>query len=158
MLCKGATLSLNGIYRYDLLRQWQSGKLCCFIGLNPSTADANLDDPTIRRCIGFAKKFGYAGFIMLNAYSYRATKPSDMLAYSEPIGRCTDEFLAKIFADKAIGHCIACWGNNISQRRQNAVLNLAKASARQLYCFGLTKQNKPKHPLYLPKTSELQAF
>ena len=74
-------------YRYELTRTWdEAAGTCAFVCLNPSTADARVDDPTLRRCIGFAKSWGYGRVVMLNAYAYRATDPAEMLAASNPIG------------------------------------------------------------------------
>jgi hypothetical protein len=88
----GAEFSDCGTYRYALWRTWnalQPGVL--FVGLNPSTADATTDDPTIRRCIGFAKRWGYGGITMANVFAYRATDPREMtvLAPSARSGRRT---------------------------------------------------------------------
>src|SRR5688572_12557148 len=77
----GARFSECGTYRYVLWRQWNevNGDVA-FVGLNPSTADDEKDDPTIRRCIGFAKRWGYGGVVMLNLFAYRATRPDAMWA------------------------------------------------------------------------------
>ena len=74
---KSATLSECGLYRYDLWRTWATGPHVTFVMCNPSTADAEIDDPTIRRCIGFAQEWGFAGLVVVNLYAYRATEVSD---------------------------------------------------------------------------------
>jgi len=83
----GATFSTDRVYRYALWRVWDAA-LPSFvvIGLNPSTADETENDPTIRRCIGFAKREGCGGLVMLNLFAVRATDPRVMMAHPEPIG------------------------------------------------------------------------
>jgi hypothetical protein len=75
---RSATISPCRMFRYALWRRWGSGPYAMFIGLNPSTADEQNDDPTIRRCIGFAQSWGYDALCMANLFAYRATKPTDM--------------------------------------------------------------------------------
>src|SRR4051812_29172166 len=76
----GAELSPCRRYRYELWRKWDEGEVCCFIGLNPSTADETTDDATIRKCRKYAKRWGFAGMLMLNVFAFRATNPADMKA------------------------------------------------------------------------------
>lgn len=91
---KTAKLSDCRTYRYELWRTWDESKpYAMFIGLNPSTADETEDDPTIRRCINFAKTWGYGGLCMTNLFAYRATQPEDMKRASDPIGNKNDETL-----------------------------------------------------------------
>lgn len=83
---KSAILSDDRKYRYSLSRVWDESKnKVMFIGLNPSTADETEDDPTIRRCINFAKSWGYVGLEMTNLFAFRATAPKDMKNTKEPI-------------------------------------------------------------------------
>ncbi len=85
-MTRNAHLSICRRYRYALLRRWGEGKNAMFIGLNPSTADETADDPTIRRCVSFAKAWGFGGLCMANLFAYRATNPADMLMQADPIG------------------------------------------------------------------------
>jgi len=144
---KTATISECGLYRYDLTRRWaDGGTTCAFIGLNPSTADEELDDPTIRRCIGFAKSWGHNRLVMLNAYAFRATNPKNMKAADDPIGSLNDEYLFFWL----LNHCkvaVAAWGVNIDPVRQKWLLE--KFSS--LNILKLTKDGFPSHPLYLSK-------
>lgn len=118
-----------------------------FVGLNPSTADETQDDPTIRRCIAFAKAWGYAGLCMTNLFAFRATDPKDMRAAAEPIGPANDEHL-RTLADGA-GVIVAAWGaNGTHLGRDVAVRKMLPA----LHCLALTKGGHPGHPLYLRKT------
>lgn len=142
---RGAQISPCGLYRYSLWRKWKPGPLCTFIGLNPSFADATMDDPTIRRCVGFAKAWGYGGLMMLNLFAYRATKPSDMMSAVDPVGPDNDEVLRDSGFNSAIQ--IAAWGaNGRFQERDKAV----RAMLPRLHYLRLTKAGHPGHPLYLP--------
>ena len=93
---KDAVLSECKKYRYMLRRVWDRTKpACLFIGLNPSTADATVDDPTIRRCVGFADSWGYGELVVGNLYAFRATKPKDMFNQDDPVGPFNDLWLKK---------------------------------------------------------------
>jgi hypothetical protein len=98
-------------YRYALWREWSdTKKFVMFIGLNPSTADEYTDDPTIRRCIGFTKDLGFSAMVMTNLFAFRATKPEDMKASPNPIGKENDKYLIEIANEAAI--VIAAWGTH----------------------------------------------
>lgn len=135
-------------YRYALWREWIGGEgYAMFIGLNPSTADETRDDPTIRRCIGFAKAWGYAGLCMTNLFAYRATKPADMKAATDPVGPDNDKHLVMLAEHADV--VVAAWGANGTHKgRDEDVLALIPV----LHCLALTKDGHPGHPLYLPKT------
>lgn len=118
-----------------------------FVGLNPSTADATLDDPTIRRCIGFAKAWGYAGLMMTNLFAWRATEPRNMLAAENPIGPDNDRVLSEAHDNAALS--VAAWGaHGTYLDRHNAV----RALLPRLHYLRLTKDGHPGHPLYLPSS------
>jgi hypothetical protein len=149
---RSATFSPCRRYRYSLWRNWsglipdQSG-YAMFIGLNPSTADEQLDDPTVRRCIAYAKAWGYAGLCMTNLFAFRATEPRDMLKEPEPVGQDNDRTLLNL--SETAGVVVAAWGTHGShQRRDDAVMGMMPA----LHCLRLTRSGHPGHPLYLPKT------
>ena len=133
-------------YRYTLLRKWDSGnKMCQFIGLNPSTADEINNDPTIRRCIRYAKEWGYDGMYMTNLFVYRATNPSDMKQQDDPIGSDNDAYL--LYISHNVETTIAVWGNGgVYKSRDKTVLSMITP----IYYLHITQQNTPAHPLYLP--------
>ncbi|MBK8133391.1 MAG: DUF1643 domain-containing protein [Gammaproteobacteria bacterium] len=135
-------------YRYALWREWIGGEgYAMFVGLNPSTADETQDDPTIRRCIAFAKGWGYAGLCMTNLFAFRATDPKDMKAAADPVGPENDAHLLAL-ANEA-GVIVAAWGvHGTYGGRHNAVREMLPA----LHCLALTKDGHPRHPLYLRKT------
>lgn len=145
----GAQFSKCRKYRYALWRTWQAGDgHVTFIGLNPSTADETMDDPTIRRCIGFAQSWGFGGINMLNLFAYRATDPKILKKVDDPIGDRNDRYLS-MYCDAA-GLNIACWGTRgaFMDRGKKVIELLGRGS---LSCFGFTNGGQPKHPLYLRK-------
>lgn len=142
---RGADFSPCGRYRYRLWRQWGEGSRVVFVGLNPSTADASRDDPTIRRCIGFAQRWGHARFDIVNLFAFRATQPVDLRAALEPEG--PDNLKAIRHAVNVSSAVIACWGHMGGWRDQDRrVLPLLPDDTR---CLGTTKGGHPRHPLFV---------
>ncbi len=155
---KGATFSECRLYRWNLWRCWDKmGPPCVFIGLNPSTADERIDDPTIRRCIAFAMGWGYGGLVMLNAYGWRATDPKDMKAQADPIGEYNDSVIQCVAEGAVVagGIVIAAWGAHCTEQRERDVCRLID---RPIHCLGRTKAGRPKHPLYLRADSKPELF
>jgi hypothetical protein len=140
-------------YRYALTRDVGDNPLV-FIMLNPSTADEKDDDPTIRRCRGFAKDLGYDGLIVVNLYAYRATRPKDLWKInSDPVGDYNDDFIIRLCEGRDV--CCA-WGANAKIGRVAEVNNiLSNLQGTRVFCLGLTKGGMPKHPLYIKATQEL---
>src|SRR6185312_1666968 len=102
-------------YRYSLLIRWDKTKLPkMFIGLNPSTADEKQDDPTVRRCINYARRWGHGGLLMTNAFAFRATDPKEMLRANDPIGKGNRIIDLLDLRYKADGYPVACWGTRAS--------------------------------------------
>ena len=149
-LVMGAQFSPCRTWRYALWRKWNpSGhNLCAFIGLNPSTADEFTDDPTIRRCIGYAKGWGYDGLYMLNVFAFRATEPKDMKAAKDPVGPYNDRALALTCGN--VNLVVAAWGVHGSYCGRCYEVERS-LKAHNLRCLGITKGGLPKHPLYLKK-------
>lgn len=144
----GAIFSACRTYRYGLWRNWIGGEgFAMFVGLNPSTADETADDPTIRRCIGFAKAWGYAGLCMTNLFAFRATEPKEMLRAADPIGPGNDDALCRL-ANYA-GVIIAAWGAHGTHLGRDRTV---RSMLPKLHYLRLTKDGHPGHPLYLPKT------
>lgn len=152
-----ATLSPCGRYRYTLTRRWAPhGPVCVLIMLNPSVADAQIDDPTIRRCMDFARQLGCSALHVVNLYAYRATDPAQLRIVDDPIGVDNHMHLrsAAVMARDTSGHLIAAWGAHADPDRAAAVAAEAAAIA-PLHCLGRTKHGIPRHPLFLPKTAKL---
>lgn len=154
----GAQFSEDRVYRYALWRIWDEEKAhIMFIGLNPSTADEQNDDPTIRRCIGFARGWGYGGIYMLNLFAYRATNPKEMKEAADPVGPENDHFL-EMYAEST-GKIVAVWGSPGAYKGRGYDVNQMLAALEiNVWCFGMTKNDEPRHPLYLPKSTELEVL
>lgn len=141
---KKAIISKDKIYRYKLSRTWDSTKpTILFIGLNPSIADENIDDPTITRCINFAKDWGYGTLLMANLFAFRSTYPKDIY---DPIGKDNDHYLLECVTQSDL--IVACWGNNGTyMNREKVITELVP----NLYCLQKNKNGTPHHPLRLPR-------
>jgi hypothetical protein len=148
---KGAIISEDGQYRYALWRIWdKSLPLMLIIGVNPSTADAARDDPTIRKCIEMCRGWGYGGFLMGNLYAYRSPKPHVLARVTDPVGRDNDLYLMRMA--KRAETILLAWGNNaalVKDRRADIVLErLAVAYREKLRMIATTGAGHPTHPLW----------
>jgi len=152
-----AVISDCGKYRYVLRRSLTSVvrwyRPCTFVMLNPSTAGANNDDATIRRCIYFAQREGMTHLNVVNLFALRATDPKDILKANDPIGPDNDFWLKKEIVSSSL--VIAGWGSNkcAKDRAEEIVEKFGP-----FMCLGITKNNSPKHPLYLKKDTPLIEF
>lgn len=149
---KGAIFNEDRRYRYVLWRIWDStGPLVLFIGLNPSTADEQKDDPTVRKCIGFARRWGCGGLILVNLFALQATKPVDLRAAVDPVGPDNDRWIQIQLgiADLVVG----AWGNHGDYMgREERFLK----EIQELYCLQINNTGHPTHPFYLSYQTELQ--
>lgn len=138
-------------WRYSLGRSWDHGDgALAVIGLNPSTADESVEDPTVRRCIDWAETWGFQRLIMLNIFAYRSTDPRALRQVKDPVGPLNDTSLLVLSQSAAL--VIAAWGNHGRiLDRHSAVMRLLRDVP--LFCLGETKEYFPKHPLYLRKAT-----
>lgn len=142
-------------YRHMLWRYWGTGDAFLHItALNPSTADALINDNTIRREIDFAQQWGYDGLLKTNAFDFRATDPSVMKQHAEPCSLDNDSWIHACQSRAAHPYAIAAWGTHGNHRGRADFLK----TCFRWKCFGITKHGFPKHPLYLPKTTKLIDF
>jgi hypothetical protein len=153
-----ATFGSDGRYRYLLTRRWRApGPSLGFVMLNPSTADDVKNDATIRRCVGFAKGWGYAGITVANLYAYRATRPSDLRAARRAgidiVGPGNVATLQTLPRD-----VVVAWGNlgQADKTQAAAVLEALAASGHAIWRFGLTGRGHPRHPLRLAASTVLE--
>lgn len=146
---EGAVFSASREHRYLLWRVWSgTDRLALFVGLNPSTADETADDPTIRRCIGFARRWNCSGVLVANLFAFRATEPKILFRAEDPIGADNDDWISLV--SRKAERTVVCWGNHGKQLgRSNIVLRML----HDPICFYRTKAGEPVHPLYLPYTS-----
>jgi hypothetical protein len=141
-----AILSDDGVYRYTLGRRWAPGPAVLWIMLNPSTADAAVDDPTIRRCIGFSKAWGYSALTVVNLFALRATNPARLYRHEDPVGPVNDAHIVTQ-AQRAV-EAVAAWGTHGALRdRAEYVRRLVDGIP--LVCLGVTRGGHPRHPLYV---------
>lgn len=174
-LLGGADISPCGKYRSWLMRETgMPTGTCVFIMLNPSTADAVQDDPTIRRCMAFARRERLGRMIVVNLFTGRATKPRDLWSMDNPEGDDANDALRRAKScvkhpadsqawDEERDRVIAAWGahpggpewfRNMYQDRVDTVLSIFDSPPR-LRCLGLTSKGAPRHPLYLRADAEL---
>lgn len=157
----GAELSPDGRFRYSLWREWSGARWMAFVMLNPSTADANVDDPTIRRCIGFAKREGCGGIEVVNLYPFRATKPADLIAAVRAGERVYDGRSLIVIRDTlqwALEHgvdVVAAWGAHAPGKwletglvQNDPSWSLLQAEGR-VKSLGVTRSGAPRHPLFV---------
>jgi hypothetical protein len=155
---RAALISDCGRYRYWLTRCWDAeARQACFIMLNPSVADASVDDPTIRRCVGFARAWGCGGVRVVNLFAYRATRPGDMRAADDPVGPENDRHL--LDAARGCHPVVAAWGVHGGHRnRDGAAAGLLLSAGVTVQCLGTTRDGRPRHPLYVPADQPLVPF
>jgi len=151
----GAVFSKNRKYRYVLWRIWDPKKpMVNFVCLNPSVADEHQDDPTLRRCIRFAKEWNYGGLYISNLFAYCTVSPRELKKAKKPIGQDNDAWLQHISSSSK--KVVCAWGNNGSfLERNETVIELQGCKS---YCLGLTKLGHPKHPLYVKGGTKLKRF
>jgi len=155
---KSAVISADGRYRY-VLRRWWGGKETIdkpilWVMLNPSTADAEVDDPTIRRCIAFSRSWGYDGMLVGNKYAFRSTDPYALksLRLAEATGPDNDMWLRRMAS--VSDRIVLAWGNHGGQLVPGALTH----TLHDLWCLGRNRDGSPKHPLYLRYNLPLQPW
>ncbi len=159
---QAAVLSRDGRYRYALTRIWDpDAATVVFIMLNPSTADALTDDPTIRRCQGFARHWGAGGLLALNRFALRATDPRALKTATDPVGPANDSAITQLLSQQSEtgGPVVAAWGNHGSLLGRAATVTVTVTGLGvRLWSLGCTGSGQPRHPLYLPADAPLIAF
>ncbi|MEX2446608.1 MAG: DUF1643 domain-containing protein [Dehalococcoidia bacterium] len=141
-----ASFSRDGRYRYSLRRSWDAGPHVVWVMLNPSRATAEEDDPTLRRCAGFSRRWGFGSLEVVNLFAAVATEPADLRRFEDPVGPANDRALraALVGADLVV----AAWGAG-----HGGLLGRAARVRRRLdgaWCLGVTASGDPRHPLRLP--------
>lgn len=144
-------------YRYSLCRTWAPGDHVLFVMLNPSTATERQNDPTVERCERRARALGFGAFTVCNIFAWRDTDPRKMRAAIDPVGPGNDAAIT--LACQSADMIICAWGTHGAHMdRGSAVEALMRATAQPLHHLGLTKENHPKHPLYIAYTQQPQPW
>jgi len=157
---RGATISDDGFYRYDLTRRWGLGAGVTWVMLNPGTADAEQDNATVRRCMKFTRAWEYDCLVVVNLYAYRATDPKVLLTASDPLGPENMEIIRRrVQTSKLV---IAAWGGfaeKVSfERARPSIASIARRYGVPLACLGRTKSGAPRHPLYVRGDKALEPY
>lgn len=152
-LIRRASISHCKAYRYSLVREWSRHGQLVIIGLNPSTADHRCDDPTVRRCIRFAKSWGFGKLVLVNLFAYRSTDPAVLTLVDDPVGPRNDQSIRQ--AVHAADLVVVAWGNRGDLlNRHLDILSWLPAP----HCLGTTKSGFPRHPLYLRRDTKPVPF
>jgi hypothetical protein len=160
-----ARISADGRYRYLLTRRWGRGPTATFIMLNPSTADADTNDATIRKCLGYCRRWGCGLLQVINLFAVRATSPADMMAADDPVGPDTreafeDALEMAVNNEGGPGLVVYAWGahGGFMDRDLEVMGWLGAYPRAKPVCLGMTKDGHPKHPLYVPYRPRLRPY
>lgn len=153
-MIRSAVISACGNYRYRLARIWGAANepTVLWVMLNPSTADASIDDPTIKRCIAFSQREGFGSMLVENLYAYRSTDPAKMLRLAATEATGPENYLRMVEARNCASKIICAWGNPGGTYAPNAL------RGAELWCLGKTGSGAPRHPLYLHSATPLVRF
>lgn len=144
------------LYRYLLGRVLgQGSRRVGFVMLNPSTADHTQDDPTIRKCMGFARRWEASELLVANCYAFRATDPKQLIHARDPVGPLNEIALRSLA--KRVDFIVCAWGRHAGERGVRTAQLLRDAGA-DLRCLAVNKDGSPKHPLYCPYPEETRNF
>lgn len=162
---KTAVVSECGRYRYLLTRRWDDrAPVMVFVMLNPSTADDVDDDPTIRRCVGYAQREGCGGLVVVNLFAWRSTDPWELVKAADPVGPENDAYITEAcrLYRRTIVHVVLAWGTSEHRKiksRENVVIELVR---REMFgdpmCLGRNRNGTPRHPLFLKLNTPLVKF
>ena len=150
-----ASISSCGKYRWNLARVWGTGSRAVFVLLNPSTADAHIDDPTLRRCISFAKRESCGSLTVVNLFALRATNPDLLLKADDPVGAENAHYIVEAIESADV--IICGWGSKKIAEYESSKF-VEKYGHRKLNCLARTKSGAPKHPLYVRGDAELLSY
>lgn len=145
-----AIISTDGLYRYELRRRCSHhpGPEVCWVMLNPSIADAETDDHTIRVCRGFSMRWGFSSLVVVNLFAYRSTDPKTLRRVPDPIGPDNDGAIA--YAAGMADLIVCAWGNHGRLLNRAALVTQSLATRYRLYCLATSKAGNPKHPARMP--------
>lgn len=140
-------------YRYEWHHRWSDGPVCLFIGLNPSTADDFQMDPTVRRCVDYAQRWGFGALAMANLFAWRDTDPAAMKRQPRPIGAGNDATLLRLAASADL--VVAAWGCHGNHRQRAATV---RPWLPKLHALKVNRDGSPAHPLYLKRALQASPY
>lgn len=146
-------------YRYTLHRQWADGPSVAFLMFNPSTADERQDDPTIRKCRGFAMRWGYGRMVILNLFAIRGADPRIVRRAVDPVGPMNNFWIRR--ATEGVREVVCAWGCSQHMKGNQALRPMAAyylLASVPVTCMGFTADGSPRHPLMLPYTTEREPY
>lgn len=145
------------LYRYAMVRRWQEAPHCTWVMLNPSTATERENDPTVRRCEGFSRQWGFGGYAVVNLFAYRSTDPRELGRITDPIGRDNDSMIIEM--TRRAGRIVVAWGaDKMAVGRGARVTQMLTNLDLTLWCLGATAAGMPRHPLYIPNSREPEVY
>lgn len=159
-ILRSAEISQDGLYRYQLLRRWDvTQPSMIFIMCNPSTADAKVDDPTIVRCMGFARRENCGGITVINRFALRSTRPEHLLHHPDPVGPQNRDFWRLTLDYHHRGPVVAAWGASTPPELEDTPLPETVGTDRTGWLtLGYTLTGHPRHPLYVKNSTPLVPF
>ncbi len=154
---RSAVISDDRVYRYSLARRWdgasRDSQILTWVMLNPSRADGATDDPTVRKCMGFARRWGFRSIRIVNLMAYRATRPIELMAAQDPRG--PENLVYVSAALREATRVIVAWGDQGRHHPLDQILGLLRAHRSKVYCLGQTASGQPRHPCRLPYATPL---
>jgi hypothetical protein len=150
-----ATFSRDRRYRYSLGRSWAEGPRVCWVLLNPSAADAHEDDPTLRRCLAFARAWGAGSIEVVNLFALVSARPSALRGNLDPVGTSNQRAVRRAVARADL--VVAGWGN-VPLALHAAAKRAMRGLPEVVWCLGLTGSCSPRHPLYVPSSMDRVPF
>ncbi len=152
-----ALFSDDKVYRYRLDRRWGDADPLVIVMLNPSTADAHTDDPTVAKCVRYARRWGAGGLTVLNLFALRSTDPRALYQHPDPVGPANDQVITEVLG-KDRHACVAAWGvHGAHLDRGRHVADLLRRHGA-VHCLKTTKDGHPGHPLYLRDNALMVPF
>jgi hypothetical protein len=155
----GAVFDRSEHYRYTLWRKWDdAAPRILFVMLNPSRANEEINDQTIRTCIGFAMHQNFGSMEVVNLFAYRTSDPRMLMRARNPIGEENDAFILE--GCQRSSTIVLAWGNHGKHldRSNSVISDLVRQTTQDLVCLGTTKEGFPRHPLYVKRTTDLTPY
>jgi hypothetical protein len=158
-LIRSAVISSCGLYRYHLYRQvGDGGPVVTFIMLNPSRADREVDDPTIRKVMGFCRRWDCGELHVVNLFAFCATRPADLQHAVDPVGPENRDWVRQSVALACDGLVICAWGRHGTFMGQDEIVLGWIADLCRPTCLGMTRDGHPRHPLYVSYSAQRATF